>query len=102
MTNIAPTGVFVERHLASWERFLAESQWDLRGVRQTLVSHLVQQLGARLDLWGALLAAVDTTLIPKARGRMPGVQQWHAHSGNPARGESLVGHHWALIGVVSG
>jgi hypothetical protein len=47
------------------------------------------------------LAAVDTTLIPKGRGRMPGVQKWHDHSGDPARGESLVGHHWALIGLVS-
>jgi hypothetical protein len=32
---------------------------------------------------------------------MPGVQKWHDHSGDPARGESLVGHHWALIGLVS-
>jgi hypothetical protein len=101
MTNIARSCVFVERHLASWERFLAEAQWDLRGVSQTLASWLVQQLGARMDLWDALLAAVDTTLIPKVQGKMPGVQKWHDHSGNPARGESLVGHHWALIGLVS-
>jgi hypothetical protein len=101
MTNIARSCVCVERHVASWERFLAEAQWDLRGVSQTLASWLVQQLGARMDLWDALLAAVDTTLIPKVRGKMPGVQKWHDHSGNPARGESLVGHHWALIGLVS-
>jgi hypothetical protein len=101
MTNIARICVFVDRHLASWERFLAESQWNLRGVSQTLVTQLVQQLGARLDLWDAWLAAVDTTLIPKVRGQMPGVQKWHDHSGNPAHGESLVGHHWALIGLVS-
>ena len=61
----------------------------------------VQQLGAELYLWDALLAAVDTTLIPKVRGQMPGVQKWHDHSGDPAHGESLVGHHWALIGLVS-
>jgi hypothetical protein len=101
MTNIARTCVFVDRHLASWERFLAEAQWDLQGVIQTLVSHLVQQLGASVYLWDALLAAVDTTLIAKVRGKMPGVQKWHDHSGNPARGASLVGHHWALIGLVS-
>jgi hypothetical protein len=93
--------VFVERHLASWERFLAASQWDRQGVSHTLVSHLVQQLGASVDLWDALLAAVDTTLIAKVRGKMPGVQKWHDHSGNPARGASLVGHHWALIGLIS-
>src|SRR6266850_1752463 len=101
MTNIAHTCVFVERHLASWERFLAEAQWDLRGVSQTLVSRLLQQLGTSSYLWDAVLAAVDTTLIPKVRGKMPGVQKWHDHSGDPARGESLVGHHWALIGLVS-
>jgi hypothetical protein len=101
MTNVARTCVFVERHLASWERFLAAAQWDLRGVSQTLVTQLLQQLGDRLYLWDALLVAVDTTLIPKLRGKMPGVQKWHDHSGDPARGESLVGHHWALIGLVS-
>jgi hypothetical protein len=101
MTNIARTCVFVDRHLASWERFLAESQGDLRGVSQTLVSHLVQPLGPSVYLWDAWLAAVDTTLIPKVRGQMPGVQNWHDHRGDPARGESLVGHHWALIGLVS-
>jgi hypothetical protein len=101
MSNMARSCVVVERHLASWERFLAEAQGDLRGVSQTLVSWLGPQLGARMDLWDALLAAVDTMLMPKVRGTMPGVQTWHDHSGNPARGESLVGHHWALIGVVS-
>jgi hypothetical protein len=101
LTNMARSCVFVDRHLASWKRFLAESQWDLRGVSQTLVTPLVQQLGAHLDLWGAWLAAVDTTLIPNVQGKRPGVQKWHDHRGHPARGESLVGHHWALIGLVS-
>lgn len=47
------------------------------------------------------MAAVETTRVPKVRGQMPGVQKWHDHRGDPARGESLVGHHWALIGLVS-
>ena len=64
MTHVARTCVFVERHLASWERFLAESQWDWRGVSQTLVTQLLQQLGGRLYLWDALLSAVDTTPSP--------------------------------------
>jgi hypothetical protein len=37
MIKIASIWLFIERHLASWERFLAESQWDLRGVSQTLL-----------------------------------------------------------------
>ncbi len=101
MNNIARSCVFIQRHLVSWERFLAEAQWDLRGVSQTLAGWLVQQLGARLDLGEALLAAGDTTLIPQVRGKMPGVQQWHDHRGNSAHGESLVGHPWALIGLIS-
>jgi hypothetical protein len=101
MTDIARSCVFVERHLASWERFLAEYHWDVRGVSRHVVHLLLQELGSQVHLCGALLAAVDTTLIPQVRGKMPGVQQWHDHRGNPARGESLVGHHWALIGVVS-
>jgi hypothetical protein len=101
MTNIVRAGVVVERHLASWERCLAESQGDRRGVRQTLATPLFQQLGPTLSRWDALWAAVETTLVPKVRGQMPGVQKWHAHSGDPARGASLVGHPWALRGVVS-
>jgi hypothetical protein len=93
--------VFVERHLASGERFLAEPHWDLRGVSQTMVTQLLRQLAGRLLLWEARLAAVDPMLIPQMRGKIPGVQTWHAQSGAPARGESLVGHHWGLIGLVS-
>jgi hypothetical protein len=93
LTTLARTGVCVERHLASWEGFLAEHHGERHGVSQTLVSHLLRQLESRLVRWEALLAAVETTLIPKVWGKRPGVQQWHAHRGNPARGESLVGHH---------
>jgi DDE superfamily endonuclease len=90
MTNIARSCVFVERHLANWERFLSGAQWDLRAVSQPLVTQLLPPLGSSLCLWDARLAAVDTTLIPNERGQMPGVQKWHDHRGNPARGESLV------------
>jgi hypothetical protein len=100
-TNVARSRVFVERHLASWERLLAESHWDLRGVSHTLVTRLVPQVGASLYWWDAWLAAVETTVSATVRGPMPGVQTWHDHSGNPARGESWVGHHWARIGWVS-
>jgi hypothetical protein len=101
MPNMARTCVFVERHLASWERFLTTAQWERRGVSQMLVKQLLQQLGANVYRCDALLAAVETTLVAQVQGKMPGVQTWHDHSGNPARGASLVGHHWALIGLGS-
>jgi hypothetical protein len=101
MTHIARSGVFVERHLASWARFLRGAQWDLRAVSQPLVTPWLPQLGPSGCLWEALLAAVDTTLIPNGRGQRPGVQKWPDHRGHPARGASLGGQHWALIGLVS-
>jgi hypothetical protein len=46
------------------------------------------------------LAWVDTTVVSKVKGTMPGVQKWHDHSGNPARGAHLVGQHWAVAGLM--
>jgi hypothetical protein len=45
MTHVARTCVYGERHLASWERFLAEAQWHLPGLSQTVVTQLQQQPG---------------------------------------------------------
>jgi len=98
VTNIARACFFVERHVSSWERFLARSQWNIDDVRCRLVKLLKEQLGGKLLIYGAYLAWVDTTLIAKVKGKMPGVQKWHDSSGNPGRGEHLIGHHWALEG----
>ena len=38
---------------------------------------------------------------PQGAGQAAGRPEVADHSGDPARGESLVGHHWALIGLVS-
>ena len=35
MSRVAPTCFFVDRHLASWERFLAENAWDPTALGQT-------------------------------------------------------------------
>jgi len=100
VTNIARVCFFVERHVSSWERFLSQAQWDLPAVQQRLVTLLRERLGDQLLVAGAYLAWVDTTLVAKVKGRMPGVQPWHDHSGNPDRGAHLVGHHWALAGLL--
>jgi hypothetical protein len=93
VTQIARVCFFLDRHLSSWERFVAHYQWDLGGVRSRLVELLKQELGTQLVICGAYLAWVDTTLIAKVKGAMPGVQKWRDHSGNPGRDERLVGHH---------
>jgi hypothetical protein len=77
VTNIARVCFFVERHVSSWERFLSQSQWDLPAVQQRLVTLLRERLGDQLLVAGVYLAWVDTTLIAKVKGRMPGVQPWH-------------------------
>lgn len=101
MTNIAHTCFFVDRHLSSWERFLAEHCWDVTLLSQHLVQLLVAKLGDTLTVHGAYLAVLDTTLVAKMKGKMLGVQKWHQASGNADRGESIVGHHWGIIGLVS-
>ena len=100
VTNMARACFFVNRHVSSWERFLSQYQWEITQVRQGLVTLLKQRLQDKLLVYGAHLAWVDTTLVAKVKGNMPGVQKWHDHSGNPDRGEHLIGHHWALVGLL--
>ena len=101
MSRVAQTCFWVDRHLASWERFLAENRWDLTAVGQTLVDTLRAKLSDSLKVHGAYLAGLDTLLIAKNGGRMPGVQFWKDHSGNADRGEHIRGHHWAILGLIA-
>ena len=101
MTHIAQTCFFLDRHLSSWERFLSENRWDLTVMSKHLVSLLLAKLGDSLKVYGAYLAAIDTTLIAKKGGKMLGVQKWHQASGNADRGDAIVGHHWGILGLLS-
>jgi len=100
VTNIARACFFVDRHVSSWDRFLSQYQWNITEVRHRLVILLKQRLQDKLLVYGAYLAWVDTTLVARVEGKMPGVQKWHDSSGNPDRGEHLIGHHWALAGLL--
>jgi len=101
MSRVARTCFWVDRHLASWERFLAENHWNPTEVCQTLVGILQAKLADHLKVHGAYLAAVDTLLIAKNGHRMPGVQFWKDHSGNADRGQHIRGHHWAILGLLT-
>jgi hypothetical protein len=101
MRRVAHTCFFVERHLASWERFLSEYKWDLNAVLTSLLQRLIAQLGDDLQIHGAYLAALDTWLVAKNGHAMPGVQAWHDHSGNADRGKRIRGHHWAILGLIA-
>lgn len=101
MSRVAQTCFWVERHLTSWERFLAENRWDSTAVIATLVDTLRAKLTDSLQVHGAFLAVVDTLLVAKNGHKMPGVQCWKDHSGNADRGERIRGHHWAILGLIA-
>lgn len=101
MSRAANTCFWVDRHLASWERFLAENRWEPVAVCGTLLETLKTKLGEQLEVHGAYLAVVDTLLIAKNGHKMPGVQKWKDHSGNADRGSSIRGHHWALVSLIA-
>ena len=50
---------------------------------------------------GASWLGTDTTLVAKTSKRRVGIQTWKDHSANAARGASLIGHPWTLVGLRS-
>lgn len=101
MSRVANTCFFVERHLASWERFLAENQWEPLAVFGTLLETLRAKLDDSLKVHGAYLGVIDTLLIAKNGHKMLGIQRWKEHSDNADRGDRIRGHHWAILGLIS-
>lgn len=101
VTRLGRACFFLDRSLSSWERFLAEAQWDLPQVTATLIRLLRQEMGDALVYAGHYILALDTTYVAKVRGRMLGVQRWTEHSANPDRGEQVTGHQWALGGLLA-
>ena len=100
VTNVARVCFFVNRHISSWERFLSQAPWDMGQIQQCLLSLIIEKMKGSLLIHEAYLVWLDTSLIAKVMGKMPGVQRWHDHSGNSDRGTHLVGHHWALAGLM--
>ncbi len=100
MSRVSNSCFWVERHLASWERFLADNLWDTTAVVKTLLDSLMTKLDDSLRVHGAYLMVVDTLLIAKNSKRMIGIQKWKDHSGNADRGQSIRGHHWAIVGLI--
>lgn len=101
VTNIANACFFLDKHIASVERFFSDYKWDINQVSKTLIHLLLKVLSDKLYIYGAFLLPIDTTLSAKASKKMINVQKWKDHSGNPDRGEYIVGHHWAVAGLIS-
>lgn len=101
MSRVAHTCFWVDRHLASWERFLSQNRWDPTALFATLLDILRTKLTDSLKIHGAYLAALDTLLVAKNGHKMLGIQFWKDHSGNADRGERIRGHHWAILGLIA-
>lgn len=101
VTRIARSCFFIDRSLASWERFLAEQHWDMTQVKRSLVGLLVQELGESLTYAGRYVLGLDPTYIAKVKGRMAGVQRWREHSTNPDRQTQVTGHQWMVGGLLA-
>ena len=101
VTNITNVCFFLDKHIASVERFLSDNKWDMNQVTKTLIHILLKSLKDKLYIYGALLLSIDTTFNAKASKKMIGVQKWKDHSGNPDRGEYIIGHQWAIAGFIS-
>ena len=69
MSQIGRTCFFVERSLSSWERFLAEQQWDMNQVMLVLIRLLQQELGEGLRYAGRYIIGLDPTYVAKVKGR---------------------------------
>ena len=101
ITKIGHACFFVDKHIASFERFLSENKWDMHQVARILVRLLVDTLKDKLRIHGAFLLAVDTTHTAKNSKKMIGIQKWTEHSGNADRGKYIIGHHWGIAGLIS-
>jgi len=102
ITKIGHACFFLDRHIASFERFLSDNKWDMNQVSRTLVRLLMDTLKDKLYIYGAFLLAVDTTYTAKNSKKMIGIQKWIEHSGNADRGKYIIGHHWGIAGLISG
>lgn len=100
MTKIAESCFFVGKHISSFERFLSENRWDVNQVMQLLLTMVKKKLGEKALVHGAYLLALDTTLLAKSSKRMPGIQKWHDGSSNANRQGWVIGHHWAIGGLL--
>jgi len=101
VTNIAHSCFFLDRHIGSFARFLSDNQWDMDEVSKVLFHLLIEELGTRLCIYGAFLLAIDTTHVKKSSKKMLGVQKWIGHISNSQHKTYLIGHHWAIGGLIS-
>jgi hypothetical protein len=100
ITNIHNACFNLEKHFSSFERFLSQNKWDINKVIKLIVNTLIRELKEKLIIHNGYLAVIDTTYNAKNSKKMPGIQKWHQHSSNADRGNSLIGHHWSILGLI--
>lgn len=92
---------FFDKSLSSGERCLSDSQWNLDTVIHRLISLCCTELGEALLYANRYIIAIDTLLVQKVFGKMSGVQKWHQSPTSTAKQDSIIGHHWAICGLLA-
>ena len=100
MKRIAAVCWFVDRELSSWERFLSEHHWSSERLSKLFFELLLFRLRQLGVDFSEFLFVLDTTLVTKVKGRMLGVQKWTAHPGDDGAEKRVIGHHWAILGLM--
>lgn len=100
MKRVTSVCWFIDRKLSSWERFLAEHHWSLQSLSELWFKLLLSRLRLMGFSLSKLIFVLDTTLITKVKGKMIGVQKWTAHPGDDGAEKQIIGHHWAILGLV--
>jgi len=98
VTGITSVCFFLDKSLASFERFLSQSQWDLDQLLRQLIQLCLDQLSDSLLYANRYLIAIDTTFVKKVRGSMLGVQKWSKKVAESKL--KIIAHHWAILGLL--
>ena len=81
--------------------FFRASSWRLETTLQRWWQ-IVQERCPLVTVDDRLLLAVDGIKVCKEAERMPSVKRLHQESDNSGKAPYIHGHHWGVIGIVSG
>jgi hypothetical protein len=93
-------GINPKRYTALVSHFRAKS-WCLVAIMQRWWQIVMQRCPLTL-IDGRLVIVGDGIKISKEAERMPGVKRLHQESENSGKAPYIYGHHWGVIGILSG
>jgi len=79
---------------------LSEHRWSSSELSRYWFKLLLKRLSQLGISMSKKVFVIDTTLVQKVKGSMLGVQKWTAHPGDNKAEKKIVGHHWAILGLL--